>query len=75
VNTENEGNQTTRLTTVDVARLFNVSPATIRRWARLGKLGAVRASSRGPLEFERQDVAVALLDRSIRRYLKNARLK
>jgi excisionase family DNA binding protein len=69
---ENEMNEANRLTTAEVARLFNVSPTTIRRWAQLGKLRAVRYSPHGPLEFERREVAAVYLDRSIRRYLKKA---
>lgn len=58
------------LTTGEVARLFNVSPATVRRWCRKGKLEAVRTSARGQLRFKREEVAMAYLDRSLRRYLK-----
>ncbi len=57
-------------TTHDVARLFGVSPATVRRWCREGKLEAVRQSARGRLSFKREEVAVAYLNRSLRRYLK-----
>jgi excisionase family DNA binding protein len=62
-------NEANLLTTAEVARLFNVSPATVRRWCRKGKLEAVRTSARGPLRFKREEVAVAYLNRSLRRYL------
>ena len=58
------------LTTGEVARMFNVSPATVRRWCREGKLEAVRTSARGQLRFKREEVATVYLDRSLRRYLK-----
>jgi excisionase family DNA binding protein len=63
----------TMLTTAEVARLFNVSPATVRRWTRQGKIRAFRTSPHGALRFRREDIAIAYLDRSIRRYLKNSR--
>jgi excisionase family DNA binding protein len=63
---------TTTLTTAEVARLFNVSPATVRRWTRQEKIRASRTSDRGALRFSREDVAIAYLDRSIRRYLKRS---
>jgi excisionase family DNA binding protein len=58
------------LTTGEVARIFNVSPATVRRWCREGKLETVRKSARGQLRFRREEVATVYLDRSLRRYLK-----
>lgn len=57
-------------TTRDVARLFGVSPATVRRWCREGKLEAMRTSARGSLRFKREEVAIAYLNRSIQRYLR-----
>ena len=59
------------LTTSFVARLFGVSPATVRRWCREGKLEAVRTSARGPLRFKREEVAIAYLNMSMRRYLRS----
>jgi excisionase family DNA binding protein len=59
------------LTTAEVARLFHVGPATVRRWTRQGKIRAFRLSPRGALRFRREDIAIAYLDRSIRRYLNN----
>jgi excisionase family DNA binding protein len=69
---QEKGHPAALLTTGEVARLFNVSCATVRRWYRQGKLGALRIGTRGALRFKRQDVAVAYLDRAIRRYLKNS---
>jgi excisionase family DNA binding protein len=57
-------------TTREVARLFGVSPATVCRWCRKGRLEAVRATARGPLKFRREEVAVAYLNRAMHRYLK-----
>jgi len=59
------------LTTTDVARIFNVHPSTVRRWCDRGKIKCYRSGSRGPRLFQREGIAVAYLDRSIRRYLKN----
>jgi excisionase family DNA binding protein len=72
MNPENENSNINVLTTAEVARLFAVSPATIRQWVRQGRIRAVRTSSRGPLLFKREDVAIAYMDRSIRRYLKRS---
>lgn len=58
------------LTTRDVARIFNVHPATVRRWCEQGKIKS-RRGPRGAHLFKREDIAVAYLDRNIRRYLKN----
>jgi excisionase family DNA binding protein len=58
------------LTAAEVARLFNVSPATIRRWARQGKIRTFRTSPRGAFRFRREDIAIAYLDRSIQRLFK-----
>jgi len=43
------------LTTAQVARLLNVSQKTVARWARLGKIKAVRLPS-GQLRIRRSDV-------------------
>lgn len=59
------------LTTRDVARIFGVHPSTIRRWCEQGKIKTYRAGPRGARVFKREDIAVAYLDRSIRRTLKN----
>ncbi len=58
------------LNTRDVARIFNVHPATVRRWCEQGKIKSARGP-RGVRLFKREDIAVAYLDRSIRHYLKN----
>ena len=59
------------LTIAEVARIFSVHPSTIRRWCDQGKLKCHRASPRSVRLFKREDIAVAYLDRSIRRCLKN----
>ena len=61
----------TMLTTREVADIFGVHPATIRRWCQQGKIKAYRASPRGVRLFKREDVAIAYLDMSIRYCLKN----
>ena len=60
----------TRLTTGEVARIFNVHASTIRRWSQQGILKAYRTGSRGDRRFRREDVAVLYLDRAIQKYLK-----
>jgi len=59
------------LTTLDVARIFNVHPSTVRRWCDRRKIKFYRTRPRRPRLFKREDIAVAYLDRSIRQYLKN----
>jgi excisionase family DNA binding protein len=56
------------LTAAEVARIFSVHPATIRRWCSQDKIKCSRTGGR--LLFKREDVAVAYLERSIRAYLK-----
>jgi len=58
------------LTTIDVAGIFNVHPSTVRRWCDLGKIKFYRSGPRSPRLFKREDIAVAYLDRSIRRHFK-----
>jgi excisionase family DNA binding protein len=58
------------LTTRDVARIFNVHPATVRRWCGQGKIKSCRGP-RGARLFKREDIAVAYLERNIRQYLKD----
>jgi excisionase family DNA binding protein len=60
----------TMLTTPDVARIFNVHSATVRRWCKQGKIKSCRGL-RGARLFKREDIAVAYLDRSIHHYLKS----
>jgi len=67
---KNETARTTRLTTGEVARIFDVQPATIRRWCELGKIKACPVDRRGHRGFKREDVAVAYLDRSFRQYIR-----
>jgi excisionase family DNA binding protein len=64
-----ESSRSTMLTTVDVARIFDVHPGTIRRWCQQGKVKAFRAGPRGERRFRREDVAIAYLDRDIQQYL------
>jgi len=58
------------LTTGDVARIFNVHPATIRRWCEWGKIRSYRTSPHSDRRFLREDVAVAYIERSIHECLK-----
>ena len=58
------------LTTGDVARIFNVSPQTIRRWSERGIIKTYRVGPRGDRRFSREDVAVLYFARNIRKYLK-----
>jgi excisionase family DNA binding protein len=60
----------TLLTTAEVARIFSVHPSTVRRWCDQRKIKCRRSGPRGVRLFKREDVAVAYLDRSIRRSLK-----
>jgi excisionase family DNA binding protein len=57
------------MTIGEVARIFNVHPSTIRRWCEDGKLKAYRSGPRGRREFSKEDVAVAYLEWSIRKYI------
>jgi DNA-binding transcriptional MerR regulator len=59
-----------KLTTADVAKIFEVHPSTIRRWCEQTILKSYRSGSRGRRWFLRADVAVAYLDRSIQEYLR-----
>ncbi len=58
------------LTTGEVAGIFEVPPATIRRWCQLGKIKCRRQGLRGRRGFSREDVAVAYLDRCIQEHLR-----
>ena len=60
----------TMLITSDVARIFNVHTSTIRRWSEQGIIKSYRIGPRGDRRYRREDVAVAYLDRAIRKYLK-----
>ncbi len=66
----NGKSKSTMLTTREVAGIFKVHPATIRRWCSQGKIKSYRTGAGGKLQFKREDVAVAYLDRSIHIYLK-----
>ena len=59
------------LTTGEVAGIFVVSPGTIRRWCRQGKLRTCGTGPRGARRFRRGDVAVVYLERAIQKYLKD----
>ncbi len=67
----NKGKQESKmLTTSEVARIFGIHPSTVRRWSQKGILKSYRTRPRSEQRFQREDVAVLLLDRAIRRYLK-----
>jgi excisionase family DNA binding protein len=44
------------ITTLDAARIFNVSPDTVRRWAKIGRLPVAQTAS-GIRLFDRAVVA------------------
>jgi predicted site-specific integrase-resolvase len=58
------------MTTRDVAGVFEVCPGTVRRWCGQGRIKCSRSCPRGRYRFFREDVAVAYLDRSIQKYLR-----
>ncbi len=58
------------LTTGEVARIFEVPPAAIRRWCQQGKIKYRRPGLRGHRGFSREDVAVAYLDRCIQEHFR-----
>ena len=65
----------TMLATGEVARLFSVHARTVRRWSDQGIIKAYRIGPRGKRRFQREDVAVAYLDRAIQRYWKGGTKK
>ncbi len=40
----------------EVAELFRVSPLTIKRWGKQGKIKFIRINSRGDRRFYKQDI-------------------
>jgi DNA-binding transcriptional MerR regulator len=66
---KNKGLTDDMMTTGDVALIFDVHPATIRRWSKQGKLKPHSIGQHGERKFRRDDVAVAYLYRAIKRYL------
>ncbi len=66
----NGKSKSTMLTTREVAGIFEVHPATIRRWCSQNKIRSYRTGAGSELQFKREDVAVAYLDRSIHIYIK-----
>lgn len=48
------------LSTLDVARRFKVTPSTVSRWAKRGKLASLRTPG-GTLRFRPADVAAFLV--------------
>lgn len=57
------------LTTGEAACLFHVHASTVRRWNNRGILKAYRIGPRAERRYRREDVAVLLLDRAMRKYL------
>jgi excisionase family DNA binding protein len=58
------------LTTGEVARLLNVHPSTVRRWSDRKVIKAYRIGPRGERRYQRDDIAVFLLNRAVTKYLK-----
>lgn len=50
------------LTISEVSGLLRVSPLTIKRWGKSGKLPAIRINSRGDRRFKKEDVVKILAD-------------
>ena len=48
------------LTVRDVAELLRVSPLTIKRWGKRGKLPAIRINSRGDRRYKKEAVLYLL---------------
>lgn len=44
------------ITTTEIARLFRVSPLTIKRWTKKGHIDYIVINSRGDRRFKRDDV-------------------
>ena len=44
------------LTVREVAELLRVSPLTIKRWGKRGKLPAIRINSRGDRRYKKEDI-------------------
>jgi len=58
------------LSTGEVANIFSVHPNTIRRWCQKGKMCVERTGVRGDRKYRRDEVAIHLLDRAIKMFLK-----
>ena len=58
------------LTTGEVARLLNVHASTVRRWSSWRILKAYRIGPRGERRYRRDDVAIFLLERAVKKYLR-----
>ncbi|MFC1913780.1 helix-turn-helix domain-containing protein [Chloroflexota bacterium] len=56
------------LTTSQVARLFNVHAATVRRWSRQGILKAYIVGSHAEKRFRRDDVAILFLEKAVNKH-------
>ncbi|MEK7092124.1 MAG: helix-turn-helix domain-containing protein [Patescibacteria group bacterium] len=48
------------LTVREVAQILRVSPLTIKRWGKRGKLPAIRINSRGDLRYKKEAVLYLL---------------
>ena len=58
------GNLPDLLTVREVAELLRVSPLTIKRWGKKGKLPAIRINSRGDRRYRKEQVLQLLGVRS-----------
>ncbi len=56
------------LTTGEVARLLDMHPSTVRRWSNRKMIKAYRIGPRGDRRYRRDDVAIFLLERAVKKY-------
>lgn len=58
------------LTTGEVARLLDVHPSTVRRWSNRRIIKAYRIGPRAERRYQRDDIAVFLLERAVQKYVR-----
>ena len=56
------------LTTGEVAHLLDVHPSTVRSWSNRKMIKAYRIGPRGDRRYRRDDVAIFLLERAVKKY-------